>query len=142
MIADGLFLHDQSDVWKRIPDGRVPTDWVFDAGGRAHALENALAKATVGSALRTAPCGTTTCQVIEVTLPASAMSDFRATLTGMSSDPLPADVGSVSGELFVDLSKGYLRRVDAAFTAGDTTWLITVSLETLSQAPEIVAPIP
>lgn len=143
VIADGLFVRDQSGVWERIPDGKVPTDWVFNAGGRAHALRNALARATIGSALRAAPCGTTTCQVVLVTLPASAMSEFRATLTGKGSfDPMPPRVSDVTGELFIDPSTSYLRRVDATFTAGNTTWLITLSLDTLPQAPEIVAPIP
>lgn len=140
VVADGLFVQTEGGPWERIPDPRSPLDKLTDPAGLATAIQGWIASSRVDSAVRFAPCGTQTCQVVRLTVPPRALFDLAGYVMGTTGTP-PPDLGPFDVDLSVDPS-GFPVRVETEVTAGDTTTAITLDLVRLDPAPSITPPIP
>lgn len=140
VVADGLFVQTEGGPWERIPNPSSPLDKLTDPVGLATAIQAWIASTRIDSAVRFAPCGTQTCQIVRLTVPPRALFDLAGYVMGTMGTP-PPDLGPFDVDLSVDPS-GFPVRVAAQVTAGATTTAVTLDLVRLDAAPSITPPIP
>jgi hypothetical protein len=123
VVVDGLFVQTEGGSWEHVPDRSTPLDGLVDPVGLSNAVKRALDSSQIDPAVRFAPCGTETCQVVGVSAPAQALFDLESLLVGQAVQPPSPDLGPTNVELFIDPPSGFPVRMETRITAGATTTL-------------------
>ena len=142
VVADGLFIQTEGGPWERIPDPKSPLDLLVDPVRLSTTVEHWLTASRIDPAVRTAPCGTETCQVVMVTVSPQALFDLAGDLMDrVDHGTPPPDLGPIDVDLTIDPS-GFPVRMETHVTAGPTTTDVTLDLVRMDPAPSIGPPIP
>jgi hypothetical protein len=140
--ADGLFVQTEGEPWVAVPSPSTQLDGFMQPLRLSNALASALAASSVDPEIRSAKCGTSTCRLVTVDLPASALFALETALFGDTVSAPAPDLGPVIVELLIDPATGFLTRLDTHAQAGTTPIYITLELTRLDPAPAISPPIP
>jgi hypothetical protein len=141
IIANGLFVRTETGPWERQPDQATPLDPFLDRAQLSKAIASAFAKSEIDPAIRVAPCGATTCQVIGMTLPPAVLAKLAFAIFGDQVSELPPDLVPPHLDLSVD-GTGFPVLLESQVSAGTTNTSITLRLTRLDPAPAIAPPIP
>lgn len=141
VIADGLFVRTEAGPWERQPDQATTLDAFLDRATLSRAAASAFAASEVDPAIRAAPCGATTCQVVGMTLPPAVLARLAFAIFGDRVSEMPPDLVPPHLDLSVD-GTGFPVLLETRVSAGTTTTAITLRLTRLDRAPSIAAPIP
>lgn len=142
IIADGLFVKTEAGPWEAQPPAQATMlDPFIDRTGLSRAVATAFAASRIDPAVRAAPCGAETCQVIGMVLPPVALDGLSSFAFGDGASELPPDLAPVTVDLYLDPS-GFPVRMETRVTAGTTFTTVTLQLARLDPAPAITPPIP
>jgi hypothetical protein len=141
VVADGLFVQTGAGSWEHIADPSSPLDRLIDPAGLSGALTHWITSSQIDPTVRGASCGTERCQIIRLSVPASALADLEGDVFGPGVASLPPDLSPVSVDLYIDPS-GFPVRMETMVAAGETTTAVTLQLSRLDPAPSIAPPIP
>jgi hypothetical protein len=141
ILADGLFVQTEAGPWERQPDQDTALDRMIDRAGLSQALARAFAASPIDPAVREAPCGGETCQVVGLAPPPAALRSLAMYLFGDSVSEMPRDLAPTAVDLYLDAS-GFPVRMETRLKAGTTVTTVTLQLTRLDPAPVIAPPIP
>jgi hypothetical protein len=141
IVADGLYVQTEGGPWERISEPNTALDHLTDSTWLSMTIKRWLAASRIDPAMRLAPCGNVTCQVVMVTVPPQALYQLTSDLVGGNVQEPPSDLGPIDAELSIDPS-GFPIRLSTQVTAGPTTTTLTLDLVRLDPAPSITPPIP
>jgi hypothetical protein len=141
IIADGLFVRTEAGPWERQPDQATPLDPFLDRARLSKAISSAFSKSEIDPAIRVAPCGTATCQVIGMTLPTGVLAKLVFEIFGDRASVSAPDLVPPHLDLTVD-GTGFPVLLETRVSAGTTTTSIKLRLNRLDPAPAIAPPIP
>jgi len=142
VIADGLFVKTEAGPWERQPPDQATRLAPFmDRAGLSKALATAFAASQIDPAIRAAPCGAETCQVVGLLVPPPALVGLASYAFGAGAMELPPDLGPVAVDLYLNGS-GFPVRMETRLTAGPAVTTVTLQLARLDPAPAIAPPIP
>ena len=142
VVADGLFVQADGEPWEAFPrENARPLSALLDPNVIATAVGAAIERAEVDPAIRTEPCGVSTCQVVRLLLPPQTASDVAVLYTGQLQPP-PPDLLPIEAELWLDPETGFPRHTTVQGVAGGTTTRIALDLERLDPPPPIDPPVP
>jgi hypothetical protein len=141
VVANGLFVRTEAGAWEHIADPSSPLDRLLDPKALSAALAKWIASSKVDPTSRSAPCGDQRCQIIRISVPASALADLMEYMLGQRASSLPDDLAPISVALDVDPS-GFPVRMETVVTAGTTKTSVSLQLTRLDPAPTISPPIP
>jgi hypothetical protein len=125
-----------------VPEASSQLDAFMQPVRLSDAFVAALDASSIDPEIRSAKCGTSTCRLVTLDLPATALFAFETALLGDNVSPPPPDLGPVVVELLIDPATGFLTSLETHSKAGTTPIYITLGLTRLDAAPEISPPIP
>jgi hypothetical protein len=140
--ADGFFVQTEGEPWVAVPSPSTQLDVFMQPARLSNALAAALASSSIDPEIRSAKCGTGTCRLVTVDLPATALSALETALFGDGVNAPPPDLGPIVVELLIDPATGFLTSLDTHTNAGTTPIDITLELTRLDPDPKISPPIP
>ena len=142
VLTEGLFVQADGGPWEAAPvENAAQLRPFLDPATVAAAVGGALQRAEIDSAVRTESCDIGKCHVINLLLPARAVSDFAGHMLGQS-EPPPPDLLPIETELWLDPETGFPVRTALQAIAGGTTTQIVLDLERLDSPPAIEQPAP
>ena len=141
VVADGLYVQTEGGPWERIAVRNPALDHLMDPIWLSTAVDRWMGSSRIDPAVRFAPCGQGTCQIVTVAVPPAALYRLAADLMGADVGTPPPDLGPIDVELSIDRS-GFPVQVTTQVTAGPTTTALTLDLVRLDPAPSITPPIP
>ena len=136
-----MFVQTEGGPWVR-SDANPQFDAITNRAVVSQAFASALGLSDVDPAIRTIPCGTTTCRLVTVAMPNAAFFALQRAVFGDAAGEAPADLRPVVVQVSIDPSTGFLAGLEARTTAGTTTIHVQLVLAQLDTATEISPPIP
>ena len=128
IIADGLFVRTETGPWERQADQATPFDPLMDRAAVSKAVASTFAASEVDPAIKVAPCGSATCQVVRVTVRPFILSRLARAILGNDVSALPSDLVPTDVDLYVDGS-GFPVMLETRLTAGTTVTAVTLRLD-------------
>jgi hypothetical protein len=142
IIADGTFVKTEAGPWERQPDlATTDLDPFMDGARMSETVASVFAASRIDPAIRVAPCGAVTCQVVGMTLPPAALASLASATFGERASAPPPDLIPAEMDLYVDPS-GFPVRMETRLTAGTTVTTVALQLTRLDPPPAIAPPIP
>ena len=141
ILADGLFVKTEEGPWERQPDETPFFHPLIDRTGLSKALATSFGASQIDPAVRVAPCGAETCQVVGLGLPQGALVGLASFVFAERASEPPPDLAPVTLDLYMDPS-GFPVRMETRITAGPTVTTVTLQLARLDPPPLIAPPIP
>ena len=142
VIADGLFVQTDGGPWVKVDGQGTALDKLLDPAALSNAIKGAIDASEIDPVDRSGRCGSATCRIVRLSIPAGALIDVEEALLESGHQPPPPDLGPTTVDLFVDPSSGFPARMTTQIVAGTTTTVVTLDLTRLDPAPTISAPIP
>jgi hypothetical protein len=139
--AGGMFVQTENGPW--VP---VPPNPQFDALTNRTVLSRAFVRALsvseVDPAIRTAPCGSTTCRLVSVAIPKAAFFVLEQAVFGDAISEPPVDLAPIVIDVLIDPATGSLAGLETQTTAGTTSSHIQLALTKPATVLEISPPTP
>jgi hypothetical protein len=141
ILADGLFVKTEGGPWERQPDETAFFHPLIDRTGLSKAFATAFGASQIDPAVRVAPCGAETCQVVGLAPTRAALAGLWTFVFADRASELPPDLAPMTLDLYTDQS-GFPVRMETRITAGPTVTTVTLQLARLAPPPMIAPPIP
>jgi hypothetical protein len=141
IMADDLFIKTEDGPWEAVPSENAAQLKPFlDPATLSRAFATAIDAARIDPAVRTTPCGASTCQIVGLTIPARATNDLTALMFGDAAQPAASDLQPIEADLWLDPETGFPAHLGTRLVAGATTTTVVLDLERLDPPPTILAP--